>query len=88
MRLWHKNRQSAAKTGIFCWMTVESAKEINMELPEDLQKEVEADPYYFVYQGGSDGTFSHIHFLNNYGEWADKMSKYAAQILTERGEDW
>lgn len=58
------------------------------ELPDDLKKEIEEDPYYFVYQGGSDGTFAHVEYWADYGKWQPEASAYAAQLLTSKGLTW
>ena len=57
-------------------------------LPESLKREIEEDPYYFVYQGGSDGTFSHVGYRAKYGQWQPEASNYAAKLLTEQGREW
>ena len=57
-------------------------------LPESLKKEIEEDPYYFVYEGGSDGTLAHAEYLSKYGEWEPDASDYAAELLTKKGLDW
>jgi len=58
------------------------------ELPESLKIEIADDPYYFIYQGGSDGTFGHDEYLAEYGKWQPEASAFAAQLLKERGETW
>lgn len=57
-------------------------------LTDALRQDIEADPYYFVYQGGSDGTLAHAEFLGKYGEWEPAASDYAAEFLTKKGLDW
>jgi hypothetical protein len=65
-----------------------SYKPSKRELPEALKKEIEEDPYYFVYQGGSDGTFGNNEYLGLYGEWQPEASAYAAELLIEQGLNW
>lgn len=54
------------------------------ELPDDLKQEIEDDPYYFIYQGGSDGTFAHAEYMGLYQKWEPEISKYAAKLITDR----
>lgn len=49
---------------------------------------MQALAYYFVYQGGADGTFAHSLYFDEYGEWEPEASAFAAKLLTERGETW
>ena len=58
------------------------------ELPKDLKIEIADDPYYFVYQGGADGTFDHTEYLAEYGQWQPEASAFAAELLKERGLNW
>jgi len=58
------------------------------ELPESLKIEIADDPYYFVYQGGADGTLAHDDYLAEYGKWQPEASEFAAQVLMARGETW
>ncbi len=44
------------------------------QLPLEIKQEVEDDPYYFVMQGGSDGTFAHHEFLLDYGQYMPEIS--------------
>ncbi len=41
--------------------------------------EVMEDPHYFVMEGGSDGTFSHIRFHNEYGHLMPEISDFAVK---------
>ena len=63
-------------------------KKIVRELPEDLKKKVRKKPYYFVYEGGSDGTLGNSEFHVQYGEWMPEISSYAAEFLTSKGKIW
>jgi len=58
------------------------------ELPESIKEKVRADPYYFVYEGGSDGTFPHEVFFDDYGEYYPAISNYAGNLLEEQGLTW
>jgi hypothetical protein len=58
------------------------------ELPEELRKTIREDPLFFVYEGGSDGTFGHAIFLEDYGEWLPGASEYAAEVCRQQGIDW
>jgi hypothetical protein len=61
---------------------------MNRELPKELKDEIEADPYYFIYQGGSDGTYGNAIYWDDYGNFEPEISKYAAKILEEKGLTW
>lgn len=58
------------------------------ELPESLKIEIADDPYYFVYQGGADGTFAHEEYLDKYGKWQPEASALAAHLLKTIGATW
>ena len=57
-------------------------------LPVGSRTAVEQDLHYFVHEGGADGTFSHIRFHAEHGEWAKLAAHYAALVLRSRGESW
>lgn len=58
------------------------------ELTEDERKEIRNDPLFFVYQGGSDGTFGHAQFIEDYGDWLPGASDYAAEVCRDQNIDW
>lgn len=58
------------------------------ELPAELKAEIEADPLYFVMQGGSDGTLPHTQYWDSYGAWEPEASSYGGKLCRERNISW
>lgn len=57
-------------------------------LPDDIKKQVNEDPYYFIMQGGSDGTFGHDNYLCEFKEWEPEISDYARLVCEREGIKW
>ncbi len=46
---------------------------------DEIIEEVKECPDYFVMEGGSDGTFSHVCFLDDYGHLMPEISDFAVE---------
>ena len=42
--------------------------------------EVKLDPDFFVMEGGSDGTFAHVRFWDDYGHLMPEIAKLAVEF--------
>lgn len=57
------------------------------ELTDEQKKIIAEDPIYFIYEGGSDGTFAHVMFHEDYGSWLPGAIDYASSILNEDDDE-
>lgn len=46
---------------------------------DEIIQEVKDCPDYFVMEGGSDGTFAHVCFLDDYGHLMPEIAKFASE---------
>lgn len=49
--------------------------------PNELIKDICQDPDWFFCEGGSDGTFSHLVWLEDYGVYQPELGKFVVEYL-------
>ncbi len=55
--------------------------------PTQIISEVRECPGYFIDEGGADGTFAHMEFLDEYSELMPEILDYAIECDDEQDEE-